>query len=144
MKRAIEIAKQAKGEIPVGAIIVKDGEIISSAFNQKEKLNDATAHAEILAIREVEKKLNRWRLTDCEMYVTLEPCPMCAWAIINSGIKTLYFGSFDANYGALGSKLDLRKISNSKLKVYGGIMEEECDKVLEEFFRNMRKGTKVS
>lgn len=143
MKRAIEIAKQAKGEIPVGAIIVKDGEIISSAFNQKEKLNDATAHAEILAIRDAEKKLGRWRLTDCEMYVTLEPCPMCAWAIINSGIKTLYFGSFDANYGALGSKLDLRKIANSKLKVYGGIMEEECNKVLEEFFENVRKGTKA-
>lgn len=138
MKRAIEIAKQAQGEIPVGAIIVKDGEVISSAYNQKEKLNDATAHAEILAIRDAEKKLGRWRLDDCEMYVTLEPCPMCTWAIINSRIKTLYFGSFDTNYGALGSKLDLRKLTNSKLKVYGGIMEEECDKVLEEFFRNMR------
>ena len=138
MRRAIDIAKRAKGEIPVGAIIVKDGEIISSAFNQKEKLNDATAHAEILAIRDAEKKLGRWRLDDCEMYVTLEPCPMCAWAIINSRIKTLYFGSFDLNYGALGSKLDLRKLANSKLKVYGGIMEEECDKVLEEFFENVR------
>ena len=143
MRRAIDIAKRAKGEIPVGAIIVKDGEIISSAFNQKEKLNDATAHAEILAIRDAEKKLGRWRLDDCEMYVTLEPCPMCAWAIINSRIKNLYFGSFDPNYGALGSKLDLRKISNSKLKVYGGIMEEECDRVLEEFFENVRKGTKA-
>ena len=144
MKRAIKIAKQAQDEIPVGAIIVKDGEIISSAYNQKERLNDVTAHAEILAIREAEKKLGRWRLDDCEMYVTLEPCPMCAWAIINSRIKTLYFGSFDPNYGALGSKLDLRKLANSKLKVYGGIMEEECDKVLEEFFENVRKGTKVS
>jgi len=144
VKRAIKIAKQAQDEIPVGAIIVKDGEIISSAYNQKERLNDVTAHAEILAIREAEKKLGRWRLDDCEMYVTLEPCPMCAWAIINSRIKTLYFGSFDPNYGALGSKLDLRKLANSKLKVYGGIMEEECDKVLEEFFENVRKGTKVS
>jgi len=143
VKRAIKIAKQAQDEIPVGAIIVKDGEIISSAYNQKERLNDVTAHAEILAIREAEKKLGRWRLDDCEMYVTLEPCPMCAWAIINSRIKTLYFGSFDPNYGALGSKLDLRKLANSKLKVYGGIMEEECDKVLEEFFRNVRKGTKA-
>lgn len=141
MKRAIELAKQAKDEIPVGAIIVKDGEIISSAFNQKEKLNDVTAHAEILAIKDAEKKLGSWRLEDCEMYVTLEPCPMCTWAIINSRIKTLYFGSFDPNYGALGSKLDLRKIANSKLKVYGGIMEDECDKILEEFFENVRKGT---
>lgn len=138
MKRAIEIAKQAHGEIPVGAIILKDGEIVSSTFNQKEQLNDVTAHAEILAIRDAEKKLGSWRLNDCEMCVTLEPCPMCAWAIINSGIKTLYFGSFDPNYGALGSKLDLRKISNSKLKVYGGIMEEECNNMLKEFFRKIR------
>lgn len=138
MRRAIEVAKRAHDEIPVGAIILKDGEIISSTFNQKEQLNDVTAHAEILAIRDAEKKLGRWRLNDCEMYVTLEPCPMCAWAIINSGIKTLYFGSFDSNYGALGSKLDLRKISNSKLKVYGGIMEEECNNMLKEFFRKIR------
>lgn len=138
MKRAIELAKQAKGEIPVGAIIVKDGEVISSAFNQKEELKDVTCHAEILAIRKAEEKLGRWRLDDCEMYVTLEPCPMCAWAIINSKIKTLYFGSFDPNYGALGSKIDLRKLANSKLKVYGGIMEDECDKVLEEFFGSIR------
>ena len=138
MKRAIELAKQANGEIPVGAIILKDGEIISSAFNQKEELNDATAHAEILAIREAEKKLNRWRLDDCEMYVTLEPCPMCAWAIINSRIKTLYFGSFDTNYGALGSATDLRKLANSKLKVYGGIQEDECNKILNEYFEKIR------
>lgn len=138
MKRAIEVAKQAQSEIPVGAVILKDGEIISSAFNQKEKLNDATAHAEILAIREAEKKLNRWRLDDCEMYVTLEPCPMCAWAIINSRIKTVYFGSFDTNYGALGSVIDLRKLANSKLKVYGGIQEDECNKILNEYFEKIR------
>jgi tRNA(adenine34) deaminase len=138
MKRAIEVAKQAQSEIPVGAVIIKDGEIISSAFNQKEKLNDTTAHAEILAIREAEKKLNRWRLDDCEMYVTLEPCPMCAWAIINSRIKTVYFGSFDTNYGALGSVIDLRKLANSKLKVYGGIQEDECNKILNEYFEKMR------
>ena len=78
MRRAIDLAKKANGEIPVGAIIVKDGEILAETFNQKEVLNDVTAHAEILAIREAEKKLGRWRLDDCEMYVTLEPCPMCA------------------------------------------------------------------
>lgn len=138
MKRAIELAKQAGGEIPVGAIIVKDGEIISSAYNRKEELKDVTAHAEILAIREASKKLTRWRLDDCEMFVTLEPCPMCAWAIINSRIKTVYFGSYDVNYGALGSSIDVRKLANSKMKVYGGIMEEECDKILNEYFKELR------
>lgn len=138
MRRAIDLAKKANGEIPVGAIIVKDGEILAETFNQKEVLNDVTAHAEILAIREAEKKLGRWRLDDCEMYVTLEPCPMCAWAIINSRIKTVYFGAYDHNYGALGSAIDLRKIANSKLKVYGGIMEKECTEVLDEFFDKMR------
>ena len=138
MRRAIDLAKKANGEIPVGAIIVKDGEILAETFNQKEVLNDVTAHAEILAIREAEKKLGRWRLDDCEMYVTLEPCPMCAWAIINSRIKTVYFGAYDHNYGALGSAIDLRKLANSKLKVDGGIMEKECTEVLDEFFDKVR------
>lgn len=139
MERAINLAKQAKGEIPVGALIIKDGEIIAETFNQKEILNDVTVHAEILAIREAEQKLGRWRLDDCEMFVTLEPCPMCAWAIINSRIKTVYFGSYDHNYGALGSKIDLRQIANSKLKVYGGIMEDECNKILKDFFEKKRE-----
>ncbi len=138
MKRAIEVAEQAGLEIPVGAIIVKDGEVIASAYNRKEELNDVTAHAEILAIREASKKLGRWRLDDCEMYVTLEPCPMCAWAIVNSRIKTVYFGSYDVNYGALGSSIDVRKLANSKMKVYGGIMEEECDKMLSKYFKELR------
>lgn len=139
MKRAIEAALAADGEISVGAVIVKNGEIISSACNKKEALNDVTAHAEILAIRQAAEKLNRWRLDDCEMYVTLEPCPMCAWAILQSRIKTVYFGSYDTNYGALGSATDLRKLSNSKLKVYGGILESECDELLKNCFENMRK-----
>ena len=138
MKRAIEQALLAKNEIPVGAVIVKNGKVLSCAFNRKEELNDVTAHAEILAIREAEKKLNSWRLDECEMYVTLEPCPMCAWAIINSHIKTVYFGSYDSNYGALGSVTDLRKIANSKLKVYGGIMEEDCNKILKGYFKTLR------
>ena len=139
MERAIKAAENAAGEIAVGAVIIKDGEVIASACNQKEALKDVTAHAEILAIREAEKKLEGWRLDDCEMYVTLEPCPMCAWAIVQSRIKTVYFGSYDTNYGALGSVLDVRKLSGSKLKVYGGIMETECDELLKKCFENLRK-----
>lgn len=138
MDLAIQLAKSVKGEIAVGAVVVKDGEVIASAFNSKERDFDVTSHAEILAIREAEKKLGRWRLEDCDLYVTLEPCPMCAWAIINSRIKNVYFGSYDANYGALGSKIDLRKIANSKLNVYGGIMEDECDKILKDCFKELR------
>ena len=104
----------------------------------QEKSNDITSHAEILAIREASKSLGRWRLDDCEMYVTLEPCPMCAWAIIDSRIKTLYFGSYDTKYGALGSALDLREQANSKLNVYGGIMEDDCNKILEKYFEKLR------
>lgn len=138
MSKAIETAKQAGFEIPVGAVIVKNGEIIASAYNIKEQMNDVTAHAEILAIREAEKKLNNWRLNDCIMYVTLEPCPMCAWAIIQSRIKAVYFGSYDLSYGALGSKINIRTLVDSKLEVYGGIMEKECDELLEKFFRGVR------
>lgn len=138
MKRAVELAKKSKGEIPVGALIIKDGEVIAETFNQKETTNDVTAHAEILAIRGAEQKLGRWRLDDCEMYVTLEPCPMCAWAIVSARIKAVYFGSYDKNYGALGSVIDVRKLANSKMKVYGGIMEEECDKILKEYFKELR------
>ena len=139
MKRAINVARQSNGEIPVGAIIVKNNEIIASACNKKEQLKDVTAHAEILAIREAEKFLGGWRLNGCDMYVTLEPCPMCAWSIISSGINSVYFGSFDRNYGALGSVIDLRKLVNSKLKVYSGIEENECNKLLNEYFEILRK-----
>lgn len=139
MERAIAIAQKSGMDIPVGAVIVKDGVIISSACNQKEVQNDVTSHAEILAIRKAEQVLGNWRLDGCEMYITLEPCPMCAWAIIQSRIKSVYFGSFDINYGALGSKIDLRKLLNSQLKVYGGIMEDECNNLLEDYFTKIRK-----
>ena len=108
MKKAIELAKQVEKDVPVSAVIVKNGEIIAFAQNERELDNDVTSHAEILAIRKAEKVLNNWRLDDCEMYVTLEPCPMCAWAIIQARIKSVYFGSFDKNYGAFGSVFDLR------------------------------------
>lgn len=138
MEEAINIAKNSGADIPVGALIVKDNNIIASACNEKEKNNDPSAHAEILAIRQAASHLNNWRLDDCELYVTLEPCPMCAWAILQSRIKAVYFGSFDEQYGALGSVLDLRKQAGSKLKVYGGILEKECDDILKNFWEQKR------
>lgn len=139
MQRVLDLLKNIpQNEIPVAAIIVKDGEILARAYNLKETLNDVTAHAEILAIREAEKKLGNWRLDGCELYVNLEPCPMCATAIINSRISAVYFGSYDYQFGALGSASDMRKMYNSQLKVYGGIMEKECDEVLNGYFARMR------
>ena len=139
---AIDIAQKSGADVPIGAVIVKNGKIIASACNEKEKNNDPTAHAEILAIRQACAKLKKWRLDDCELYVTLEPCPMCAWTILQSRIKSVYFGSFDIQYGAFGSALDLRKIGNttdSSLKVYSGILEEKCDNIIDSFWEQKRK-----
>lgn len=138
MQQAINKAKESGADVPVGAVIVKDGEIIAVAHNEREKQNDITAHAEILAIKRASEILKNWRLDDCELYVTLEPCPMCAWAILQSRIKKVYFGSTDSQYGALGSVLDLRKEAKSSLKVYSGIMENECDNVIREFWESKR------
>lgn len=143
MQQAIIQAKKSGIEIPVGAVILRDGVVIAEAFNKKEAEKDVTSHAEILAIKKAEQILDNWRLDDCEMYVTLEPCPMCAWAIIQARLKTVYFGSYDLNYGALGSKIDLRNLLNSNLKVYGGIMEEECDKILKDYFKGLRNDNKI-
>ena len=139
MKLAIEQAQKADGGIPVGAVLVKDGKVIANAYNTREKDNDITSHAEVIAIRKAEQILGNWRLDGCELYVTLEPCPMCGWAILQSRIKSVYFGSYDTNYGAFSSKIDLRTlIPGTKLNVYGGIMELECDMFLDEFFKNIR------
>ncbi len=138
MKVAIDLASKSGNDIPVGAVIVKDGKIIAAACNAREKDNDITSHAEILAIRKAEKILDNWRLDDCEMYVTLEPCPMCGWAVIQSRIKSLYFGSYDSKYGSFTSPVDLRKISNQNINVYGGILESECDNLLKNFFSELR------
>ena len=139
MKDAIKKAKECKVDVPIGCVIKRDGVIIASAHNMREELNDVTAHAEILAIKETQRILKTSRLNDCEMYVTLEPCPMCSWAIIQSGIKTLYFGSYNTQYGGIESVLNLPKLANSKLKVYGGIEEDECNKILNEFFKGIRR-----
>ena len=142
MKKALEQAKKAynKLEVPVGAVIVKDGKIISSAYNQKETKYDTTKHAEILAIQKASKKLKSWRLIDCEMYVTLEPCPMCAGAIIQSRIKRVYFGVSDEKTGAVGSKLNLFKDFkfNHNVDFEKSILEQECQKLLQDFFKELR------
>lgn len=139
MNRAIEEAiKTPISEIPVGCIITCNNKIIASCHNRKEEYNDITAHAEILAIKEAQSKLNRWRLDDCTMYVTLEPCPMCAWAILQSRINTLYIGAYNNQCGAFGSVINLKQIANSSIKIYTGIEEEKCDNILEVFFNRLR------
>ena len=138
MKNAIKIAKTSGGDIPIGAVIVKDGKIIAKAVNQREKRQNAVNHAEIIAIQKANKKLKNWRLNDCEMYVTLEPCPMCASAILQARISKLYFGAYDMLNGALGSKSDMRKIMNYDMEVKGGIMEDECANLLHNYFERLR------
>ena len=138
MDLIIEKAQKELIDIPVCAAIVKDNEIISIQINRKEKDNDPTSHAEILAIKEASKKLNNWRLDDCDIYVTLEPCPMCAAAIIAARIKNLYFGSYDYKYGGFSTGINLKNFLNSDLNVEGGKKEIECDKILKDYFDKMR------
>lgn len=138
MNYAIEQAKLCKQDVPVGCIITLNGQIVAKTHNLREKNNDVTAHAEILAIQEAQNKLKKSRLTDCQMYVTLEPCPMCGWAIIQSGINSLYFGSYNLQYGSMGSVLNLAQLANSKIKIYGGIKEDICNTILEKFFKEIR------
>ena len=146
MKEALKEAKKAyeKLEIPVGAVIVKDGKIIARAHNQKETKFDTTKHAEILVIQKASKKLKSWRLLDCEMYVTLEPCSMCAGAIINSRIKKVYIGTLDKKTGAVGSVLNLFDDYkfNHKVEYETGIMAKECEDILKQFFKELRMNKK--
>ena len=146
MKLALKEAKKAfdKEEIPVGVVIVKDDKIIAKAHNLKESKNIATSHAEILAIEKACKKLGAWRLLDCEMYVTLEPCPMCAGALINSRIKKLYIGTDDPKTGACGSKLNLLKdfTFNHDIEIERDILKEECSQILKDFFKMLREQKK--
>lgn len=139
MSISINEAKKSGRDVPVGAVVVKNGDVIATAHNERELDNDVTSHAEILAIRKAEQVLGNWRLDGCDLYVTLEPCPMCGWAILQSRIKNVYFGSYDTNYGAFFSKVDLRKFSTFTPNVYGGIMEKECDELLNSFFTDLRK-----
>ena len=139
MNNAIEQAKLCKIDVPVGCVIKKDGTIIAFAHNMREEKQDITAHAEILAIKQAQNRLSTSRLKGCELYVTLEPCPMCTWAILQSGIDTVYFGSYNSQYGAMLSNTQLVELSHSKIKIYGGIEEETCDKMLNDFFEKIRQ-----
>lgn len=142
MEKAIELAKlsAAEGEVPVGAVIVKDDEIVSTGRNRREHGKNALYHAEIEAINSACKTLGGWRLWQCEMYVTLEPCPMCAGAIINARIKRLVYGAHDLKNGSCGSVINLFNLPyNHSPVLVSGVMEEECGAILSDFFKNLRK-----
>jgi len=143
MKQALKEAKKAynKLEVPVGVVIVKNGKIIARAYNQKESKNSPIKHAEIIAIEKACKKLNNWRLNDCDMYITLEPCSMCAGAIINSRIRKIYIGAMEHNSGACGSKLNLLQDYEfeTKVEIETGVLQEECQSILKSFFKEVRK-----
>jgi tRNA(adenine34) deaminase len=130
----------AAGEVPIGAVIVEQGKILAQAHNLKEQLHDPTAHAEIIAIRRAAEKLGSWRLTGCTLYVTVEPCPMCAGAIVQARIKTLVYGVADLKAGAVESVVNLvqNKHLNHSVEVFAGIREEECKSIMQEFFARKR------
>lgn len=142
MKEAIIEAKKCLllDEVPVGAVVVKDGKIIGRGHNLRETLKDATAHAEIIAIKEACKTLGGWRLIDCEIYVTLEPCVMCAGALVNSRIKKLVFGAYDKRFGACGTIYNIAcdERLNHRFEVVGGVLEDECSMMLSNFFKKKR------
>ena len=145
MSKALEEAKKAykKGEIPVGTIIVKDGKIISRAHNQKEEKKDPTKHAEISAILKACKKIDAWRLEGAEMYVTLEPCMMCAGAIVQSRLKKVYIGAPNKKLGYCGSVINLLDQNNEfKVESEFGILEDECSKILKDFLKELRKSSR--
>lgn len=137
MQVAFHMAQKAaeSGEVPVGAAIFCDGELVSAAHNETIAKNNPCAHAELLAVERAFEKTGAYRLDDCELYVTLEPCPMCAGAIALSRIKRVYFGAYDKEMGAFGGKVDLKNELNMKAEIYGGICEKECAEILKKFFR---------
>ena len=142
MRRALELAAQAadEGDVPVGCVIVRDGQIVGEGRNRREEHGDATAHAELEAIRDACGRLGAWRLHGCTMYVTLEPCPMCAGGIINSRIETVRYGAKDEKAGACGSVLNLfEERFNHKPRLYGHLLEQECAAQLQVFFETLRE-----
>ena len=147
MKEAIKQANKARSidEVPIGCVIVKDNQIIARGYNKRESLQDSTAHAEIIAIRKACKKIGSWRLEDCDLYVTLEPCPMCAGAIVQSRIRHVYYGAYDPKGGCVDTctqLFDIKAFNHHPLYT-GGILEEQCASLLKEFFKEKRKKSKL-
>lgn len=144
MTRALKCAQKAlsEGEVPIGAVVVLDGKVISRGHNRRTKRQIATAHAEIEAIEKACKKLKSWRIPECELYVTLEPCPMCLGAMLNARIKKVYFGAYEAKGRSMTNELANSNLLNHKIEVEGGVMEEECSAILSSFFSNMREKNK--
>ena len=145
MREAIRLAQKAKkrGEVPIGAVVVYQGKIIGKGYNLRTKLQMATAHAEMRAIDRAGKKLHSWRLPDAEIYVTLEPCPMCMGAILNARIDRVYFGAYEQKGRSLTNELANANLLNHKTEVVGGVLKEECAEVLTSFFTEMRAREKA-
>lgn len=146
MKAALKLAQKAadEGEVPVGAVVVCEGKIVGRGRNRRETKKNAIHHAEIEAIEKACKKLGGWRLHKCDLYVTLEPCPMCTGAIINARIKTLYYGAKDEKAGSCGTLVNLFDLPyNHKPEVISGVMEEECANILKKFFKDLRERKKI-
>ena len=144
MRQALALAEEAAGhgDVPVGCVVVKDGAVIGRGCNRREDRGDAVAHAEVEAIRQACRAVGGWNLHDCALYVTLEPCPMCAGAIINARVGTVCYGARDEKAGACGSVLDLfAERFNHRPRVYGGVLKEECAALLQDFFHDLRKNS---
>ncbi len=142
MREALRLAEKARAadEVPIGALVVRDGKIISRGYNQVELLNDATAHAEMLALTAAEAAVGDWRLTDCDLYVTKEPCPMCAGAIVHTRIRRVIFGCPDVKAGAAGTVMNLvdNVALNHRCQITSGVLQNECAAILQDFFRKRR------
>ena len=144
MRQALALAEEAAGhgDVPVGCVVVKDGAVIGRGCNRREERGDAVAHAEVEAIRQACRAVGGWNLHDCALYVTLEPCPMCAGALINARVGTVCYGARDEKAGACGSVLDLfAERFNHRPRVYGGVLKEACAALLRDFFHNLRKNS---
>ena len=146
MKQALKQAEKARdiNETPIGAVIVHDGKIIARGYNKRETKKNCLCHAEIIAINKAAKKLGGWRLPNCDLYVTLEPCAMCAGAIVSARIDNVYFGAYDYKTGSAGSKINLfeKDLFYHNVNVEGGVMEEECSVIIKEFFKELRRRKK--
>ena len=144
MKSALKCAQKAfqEGEVPIGAVVVLDGKVIARGHNRRTGRQIATAHAEIEAIEKACKKLKSWRIPECDLYVTLEPCPMCMGAALNARIRKVYFGAYEQKGRSMTAELAASNLLNHTLEVEGGVLEEECSAILSGFFRSMRERNK--